>query len=119
MYLYAQGVPATLQVLDVIAEPTRRSILDHIRDHERSVGELVHLTGMHQPGVSRHLRVLRDAGLVDVRTDAQRRIYRLRAQPLAELDAWLAPYRAHWSSQLDVLEQHLDRTNPPPPKDTP
>jgi DNA-binding transcriptional ArsR family regulator len=113
------AMPPALQVLDVIAEPTRRCILDHVREHDRSVGELVRLTGMHQPGVSRHLRVLRDAGLVDVRTDAQRRIYRLRAEPLAELDAWLAPYRTHWSSRLDALERHLDRTNPPPTKDTP
>jgi DNA-binding transcriptional ArsR family regulator len=112
-------VPAVLQVLDVIAEPTRRRILDHIREQDRSVGELVRLTGMHQPGVSRHLRVLRDAGLVDVRTDAQRRIYRLRAEPLAELDAWLAPYRAHWSSRLDALERHLGRTSPTHTKDTP
>jgi len=106
-------MPATLHVLDVIAEPTRRRILDHVREKDRSVGELVDLTGMHQPGVSRHLRVLRDAGLVDVRVDAQRRIYRLRAEPLAELDAWLEPYRAHWSSRLDALEAHLDRTDPP------
>ncbi len=77
--------------MQVIAEPTRRRILDHVREHDRSVGELVQLTGMHQPGVSRHLRVLRDAGLVDVRVDAQRRIYHLRAEPLAELDAWLSP----------------------------
>lgn len=113
------AMPRALQVLDVIAEPTRRVILDHVRERDRSVGELVRLTGMHQPGVSRHLRVLRDAGLVDVRIDAQRRIYRLRAEPLAELDAWLAPYRTHWSSRLDALERHLDRTNPPPTKDTP
>jgi DNA-binding transcriptional ArsR family regulator len=111
-------VPAALDVLSVIAEPTRRRILDHVREQDRSVGELVQLTGMHQPGVSRHLRVLRDAGLVDVRTDAQRRIYRLRAEPLAELDAWLAPYREHWAGRLDALERHLDRTNPPH-KDTP
>jgi len=116
---YAQAMAAPLQVLDVIAEPTRRRILDHVRDHECSVGELVELTGMHQPGVSRHLRVLRDAGLVEVRTDAQRRMYRLRAAPLAELDAWLAPYRRHWSDRLDALEDHLDRTNPSAPKDTP
>ncbi len=110
---------AALRVLDVIAEPTRRRILDHIREQDRSVGELVLLTGMNQPGVSRHLRVLRDADLVDVRVDAQRRIYHLRAEPLAELDAWLAPYRAHWSDRLDALERHLDRTNPPSGKDTP
>src|SRR6476660_7549012 len=106
-------VPAALQVLDVIAEPTRRRILDHIREQDCSVGELVRLTGMHQPGVSRHLRVLRDAGLVDVRTDAQRRIYRLRAEPLAELDAWLEPYRAHLAGRLDALERHLERTSTP------
>lgn len=110
---------ATLQVLEVIAEPTRRRILDHVRERDRSVGELVELTGMHQPGVSRHLRVLREAGLVDVRTDAQRRIYRLRAEPLAELDAWLAPYREHLTGKLDALEAHLDRTNPPSTKEQP
>lgn len=108
-----------LLVLDVIADPTRRQILDHVREHDRSVGELVQLTGMHQPGVSRHLKVLRDAGLVDVRAEAQRRIYRLRAEPLAELDAWLAPYRSHWASRLDALERHLDLTNPPDRKATP
>jgi len=112
-------MPAALEVLDVIAEPTRRRILDHVREQECSVGELVQLTGMHQPGVSRHLRVLRDAGLVEVRTDAQRRMYRLRAEPLAELDAWLAPYREHWGGRLDALERHLDLTNPTPSKDTP
>src|SRR6478735_7796256 len=103
---------AELDVPQVIAEPTRRRILDHVREQDRSVGELVVLTGMHQPGVSRHLRVLRDAGLVDVRTEAQRRIYHLRAEPLAELDAWLAPYREHWAGRLDALERHLERTNP-------
>lgn len=102
---------ATLDVLDVIAEPTRRRILDHVREKDRSVNELVALTGMHQPGVSRHLRVLRDAGLVESRVDAQRRIYRLRAEPLAELDSWLAPYRAHWAGRLDALERHLDHTS--------
>ena len=112
-------MPATLQVLDVIAEPTRRRILDHVRERDRSVGELVELTGMHQPGVSRHLRVLRDAGLVEVRTEAQRRIYSLRPEPLAELDAWLAPYREHWSGRLDALERHLERTNPTDRKDKP
>ena len=109
---YTHCMAAALQLLDVIAEPSRRRILDHIREQDRSVGELVRLTGMNQPGVSRHLRVLRDAELVDVRVDAQRRIYHLRAEPLAELDAWLAPYRAHWSGRLDALERHLDRTTP-------
>ena len=106
-------VPAALDVLDVlevIAEPTRRRILDAVRESERSVNELVERVGMHQPGVSRHLKVLRDAGLVEVRRDAQRRLYRLRPEPLMELDAWLEPYRAEWAGRLDALEQHLGRT---------
>ncbi len=106
-------MPATLAVLDAIAEPTRRRILDAVRTQERSVGELVEELGMHQPGVSRHLRVLRDAGLVEVRPDAQRRLYRLRPEPLRELDAWLEPYRAAWSNRLDALEEHLARTATP------
>jgi DNA-binding transcriptional ArsR family regulator len=110
-------------VLEVIAEPTRRRILDAVRDGERSVGELVDEVGMHQPGVSRHLKVLRDAGLVEVRRDAQRRLYRLRPEPLMELDAWLEPYRAQWAARLDSLERHLHQTstpiapNPPNPKE--
>jgi len=102
-----------LDVLDVIAEPTRRRILDAVRQRECSVNDLVDQVGMHQPGVSRHLKVLRDAGLVEVRRDAQRRMYRLRAEPLMELDAWLSPYRAHWAGRLDALERHLERTSPP------
>ena len=112
-------VPADIAVLDVIAEPTRRRILDAVRGGERSVGELVEQVGMHQPGVSRHLKVLRDAGLVEVRRDAQRRLYRLRPEPLMELDAWLAPYRAEWSARLDSLERHLQRTAPPITPSTP
>ena len=104
---------AALDVLDVIAEPTRRRILDAVRDAECSVSDLVEHVGMHQPGVSRHLKVLRDAGLVEVRRDAQRRMYRLRADPLIELDAWLEPYRAHWAGRLDALERHLQRTSTP------
>lgn len=104
-------MPGTPEVLDAIAEPTRRRILDAVRDGECSVNDLVERVGMHQPGVSRHLRVLRDAGLVDVRRDAQRRIYRLRPEPLMELDAWLEPYRAHWAGRLVALEQHLKRTS--------
>jgi len=106
-------MPLTADVLDAIAEPTRRRILDCVRQRDCSVNELVERVGMHQPGVSRHLRVLRDAGLVEVRRDAQRRIYRLRAEPLAELDAWLAPYRQHWAGRLDALEAHLARTTTP------
>jgi DNA-binding transcriptional ArsR family regulator len=113
-------MPAALAVLDVIAEPTRRRILDAVRDAECSVNDLVEHVGMHQPGVSRHLKVLRDAGLVEVRRDAQRRMYRLRAEPLMELDAWLEPYRAQWAGRLDALERHLHRTStliPPTPKE--
>jgi len=106
-------MPAALDVLDVIAEPTRRRILDAVRDTECSVNDLVERVGMHQPGVSRHLKVLRDAGLVEVRRDAQRRMYRLRADPLMELDAWLEPYRAQWAARLDALERHLQRTTTP------
>jgi DNA-binding transcriptional ArsR family regulator len=92
----------------VLAEPTRRDILDLLRDGERPVGELVDRLRMSQPAVSKHLRVLRDAGLVDVRPDAQRRLYRIRPEPLAEMDAWLAPYRRLWSQSLDKLERHLE-----------
>ena len=104
---------APLGVLEVIAEPTRRRILDAVRDTECSVADLVEHVGMHQPGVSRHLKVLRDAGLVEVRRDAQRRMYRLRPEPLRELDEWLEPYRAHWAGRLDALEHHLRRTSTP------
>jgi DNA-binding transcriptional ArsR family regulator len=106
-------MPADLAVLEVIAEPTRRRILDAVRRAECSVTDLVEQVGMHQPGVSRHLKVLRDAGLVEVRRDAQRRMYRLRPEPLMELDAWLEPYRAEWAGRLDSLEHHLRRTSTP------
>jgi DNA-binding transcriptional ArsR family regulator len=99
--------------LQVIAEPRRKAILDVLRDGELPVGELVARLGLSQPLVSKHLRVLKDAGLVHVRGDAQRRLYRIRPEPLAEVDAWLAPYRALWSTSLDRLEQHLEsRRNP-------
>jgi DNA-binding transcriptional ArsR family regulator len=94
---------------EVLAEPNRRHILDLLRDRERSVGELVELVRISQPGVSKHLRVLRQAGLVTVRIDAQRRWYRLRPEPLTEIDTWLAPYRKYWSDRLDAPEEHLDR----------
>jgi DNA-binding transcriptional ArsR family regulator len=95
-------------VFAVLAEPTRRRILDLLRDHERSVGELVDQLGLSQPAVSKHLRVLRAAGLVDVTVDAQRRLYRVRAEPLREIDEWLTPYRAAWGKRIDALERHLD-----------
>jgi DNA-binding transcriptional ArsR family regulator len=94
---------------EVLAEPNRRRILDLVRERERPVGELVDQLRLSQPAVSKHLRVLRDAGLVAVRTDAQRRLYRVNPGPLRELDAWLAPYRRMWASRLDDLERHLDR----------
>jgi DNA-binding transcriptional ArsR family regulator len=95
-------------VFDVLAEPHRRQILDLLREDERAVGDLVAEVDISQPSVSKHLRVLRDAGLVEVRTDAQRRLYRLRPEPLREIDEWLEPYRAAWSKRLDALERHLD-----------
>ena len=92
----------------VLADPTRRRILDLLVEEERPVGDLVDKLSISQPGVSKHLRVLREAGLVSVRTDAQRRIYGVRPEPFAEIDTWLAPYRRLWNSHLDALERHLD-----------
>jgi DNA-binding transcriptional ArsR family regulator len=92
----------------VLADPTRRQVLDLLREGERPVGDLVDALAMSQPAVSKHLRVLREAGLVDVRVEGPRRIYRLRPEPLQEIDEWLTPYRAAWRDRLDVLERHLD-----------
>jgi DNA-binding transcriptional ArsR family regulator len=97
-----------LTIFEVLAEPHRRRILDLLRGGHRPVGELVEALGLSQPAVSKHLRVLKQAGLVEVRPDAQRRLYQLRPEPLSELDAWLAPYRELWESRLDALERHLD-----------
>jgi DNA-binding transcriptional ArsR family regulator len=96
-----------IATFELLAEPTRRRILDLLRDGERPVGELVERLGMSQPAVSKHLRVLREAGVVDVRVDAQRRLYRLRLEPLREIDAWIEPYRRLWTDRLDRLERHL------------
>jgi DNA-binding transcriptional ArsR family regulator len=96
--------PATIEVL---AEPNRRHILDELRVGERPVQALVERLALSQPAVSKHLRVLRDAGLVTVRPDGQRRMYSLRLDPLIELDEWLEPYRRMWRSSLDKLEQRL------------
>lgn len=95
-------------VLEVIAEPTRRQILDLLREAELAVSDLVGELSISQPAVSKHLKVLRDAGLVQVRVDGQRRLYRVRPDPLQDLDEWLAPYRAMWTAALDDLERHLD-----------
>jgi DNA-binding transcriptional ArsR family regulator len=92
----------------LLAEPNRRRILDLLRERERPVGELVDELSVSQPAVSKHLRVLRDAGVVEARVDAQRRLYRVRPEPLREIDAWLAPYRAMLGERLDALERHLD-----------
>ena len=100
---------AALAAFQVLAEPRRLQILDLLRDGERPVGDLVERLGVSQPAVSKHLRVLKEAGLVEARRDAQRRLYRIRPEPLAELDDWLAPYRALWTTHLDRLEDHLDR----------
>ncbi len=107
----------TATTFDVLAEPRRRDILDLLRVRERSVGELVEGVSLSQPGVSKHLRVLREAGLVEVRVDAQRRWYRVRPEPLAEIDAWLAPYRRFWTDRLDALEHHLDDEGTAEPTD--
>ena len=95
-------------MFEVVAEPHRRRILDLLRERERPVGDLVSALHISQPAVSKHLRVLRDAGVVEVRADAQRRVYRLRPEPLQEIDEWLTPYRAAWRDRLDALERHLE-----------
>ena len=91
-----------------LADPHRRAVLELLRERPRAVGELVERLRLTQPGTSKHLRVLREAGLVSVRQDGQRRVYALRPGPIAELDAWLAPYRELWTDSLDALERHLD-----------
>ena len=93
---------------EAIAEPNRRAILDLLRAGELPAGDLVTATGLSQPGVSKHLKLLREAGLVSVRPDGQRRLYRLEAEQLATLDAWLTPFRAFWADRLDALEKHLE-----------
>jgi DNA-binding transcriptional ArsR family regulator len=95
-------------VFEVLAEPHRRRILDLLLDDERAVGELVDELRLSQPAVSKHLKVLRDAGLVEARVDGQRRVYRLQAEPLREIEEWLHPYRAAWRDRLDALGRHLD-----------
>ena len=93
----------------IIAEPNRRAILSLLASRERTVGEIEERLRMTQPSVSKHLRVLREAGFVEARVDAQRRVYRICPEPLAEVDDWLAPFRKFWSPHLDALERHLDR----------
>ena len=95
-------------VFEVLAEENRRRILDLLVDEERPVGDLVQRLALSQPTVSKHLKVLRDAGLVEARTDAQRRVYRVRTEPLRALDDWLTPYRRQWAGHLNALERHLE-----------
>jgi DNA-binding transcriptional ArsR family regulator len=112
-------------VFEIIAEPNRRAILNLLVSSQQSVGEIERQLRMPQPTVSKHLRVLRDAGFVESTVDAQRRLYRLKPEPFQEMDAWLAPFRRFWSAHVDALERHLDRmdrTVPPktvPPKTAP
>jgi DNA-binding transcriptional ArsR family regulator len=96
-------------VFEIIAEPNRRAILSLLLSSQRSVGEIERRLRMPQPTVSKHLRVLREAGFVESTIDAQRRLYRLRPEPLQEVDVWLAPFRRFWSAHVDALERHLDR----------
>jgi len=96
-------------VFEIIAEPNRRAILSLLVSSEQSVGEIERQLRMSQPTVSKHLRVLRDAGFVESTVDAQRRLYRLKPEPLREIDAWLAQFRRFWSAHIDALERHLDR----------
>jgi DNA-binding transcriptional ArsR family regulator len=100
-------------MFDVLAEPTRRRILDQLLERPRTVGDLVATLKVSQPTVSKHLRVLRDAGVVEARKDAQRRVYELRPAALAEVLAWVEPYRQLWAGRLDALERHLDAKERP------
>ncbi len=101
-------------MFEIIAEPNRRAILSLLVSSQRSVGEIERRLHMPQPTVSKHLRVLREAGFVESTVDAQRRLYRLKPESLRELDAWLAPFRQLWSAHVDALEHYLDRMDPSP-----
>ena len=107
-------------VFEIIAEPSRREILSLLVSSQQSVGEIERRLRMAQPTVSKHLRVLREAGVVESTVDGQRRLYRLKPEPLREVDAWLAPFRRFWSAHVDALERHLDRMDQstPPPRTT-
>ena len=100
----------------IIAEPNRRAILSLLASSERTVSEIEDQLRMSQPSVSKHLRVLRDAGFVEARVDAQRRVYSIKSEPFMEVDAWLEPFRRFWSTHVDALERHLDRMEKEPPR---
>ena len=105
---YRQYIKSVESVFEIIAEPNRRAILSLLVSSQQSVGEIERQLHMPQPTVSKHLRVLRDAGFVESTVDAQRRLYRLKPEPFQEVDAWLAPFRRFWSAHVDALERHLD-----------
>src|SRR3974390_482213 len=111
--VYTQAMESAFEI---IAEPNRRAILGLLVSSEQSVGEIERRLRMPQPTVSKHLRVLREAGFVESTVDAQRRLYRLRPEPFREVDAWLAQFRRFWSAHIDALERHLDRMDPPSSK---
>jgi DNA-binding transcriptional ArsR family regulator len=102
-------------IFEIIAEPNRRAILGFLVSSQQSVGEIERQLRMPQPTVSKHLRVLRDAGFVESTVDAQRRLYRLKPDPFQELDVWLAQFRRFWSAHVDALERNLDRIHQPTP----
>ena len=106
-------------IFEILADPGRRRVLDLLRDDDHTVTELVDALGVSQPTVSKQLRVLREAGLVEARVDAQRRVYRLRPEPLADVDAWLEPYRKFWRGKLASLQQHLAGEADPSPESAP
>ena len=108
-------IKSVATVFEIIAEPNRRAILSLLVSSQQSVGQIERQLRMSQPTVSKHLRVLREAGFVESTVDAQRRLYRLKPEPLQELDAWLAPFRRFWSAHVDALERHLDRIHQPAP----
>jgi DNA-binding transcriptional ArsR family regulator len=106
---FIEYIKSVKTVFEIIAEPNRRAILSLLVSSQQSVGEIQRQLRMPQPTVSKHLRVLREAGFVEATVEAQRRLYRLKPEPLQELDAWLAPFRQFWSAHVDALERHLDR----------
>jgi DNA-binding transcriptional ArsR family regulator len=109
-----EHITRVASVFAIVAEPNRRAILSLLISSEQSVGDIERQLHMPQPTVSKHLRVLREAGFVESTVHAQRRLYRLKPEPLQELDAWLAPFRRFWSAHLDALERHLDRMDQAP-----
>ena len=113
---YIRHIHGVESVFEIIAEPNRRAILSLLVSSEQSVGEIERQLEMSQPTVSKHLRVLRDAGFVEATVDAQRRLYRLKPEPFQEFEAWLAPFRRFWSAHLDALERHLDRMDRSTPR---